>query len=156
MALWASAEDRQVGTATLGPSGGESLYMMTITRTRRRGARTRIGALVAVVREELDGRLPVEPSSPISAGLPSMSSTPGPQPSAVGAEPVALESAGGERAAVLRDRPGRRDGRSHPGRVRAGELRAGRPLVERRHVVTAVLVGPSRQAITAAVVFDVA
>lgn len=51
MAPWASAEGRQVGTATQEPSGGKSLYVVTITRMRRPGGAKEDGALVVVVRE---------------------------------------------------------------------------------------------------------
>jgi hypothetical protein len=68
-ALWASAENRQVGTVELATNTDRPTYVVTITGTRTIEGTNEDGAASLVVVDGDDGGLVVEPFAPTSAGI---------------------------------------------------------------------------------------
>jgi hypothetical protein len=157
IALWATAERREVGTISIDTAGDEALHVTTISGVRHPEGMTEDSAVTILVREDAAGRHTIEPFFPAgSAGLRFNAPVPAAEPPLMDRDApvvVALPAENADLRLIL-DRDAslvtpEQDGSGLTTFVPSGGWTPG------RHTVTAVLVSGTGAPMAAVVVFEV-
>ena len=157
IALWATAERREVGTISIDTAGDEVLHVTTITGVRHPAGMIEDSAVTILVREDAAGRHTIEPffpagsaglrfNAPVPAAKPPLMDRDAPIVVAVPAENTDLRLIIDRDASLVTPE---QDGSGFATLVPSGGWTPG------RHTVTAVIVGGTGAPMAAAVVFEV-